>query len=463
MQRVELVLPDRREPWIVERRAVSVVRDVGRERACRPKAADASAQAAVRLQRHERRTVLAQRRRKPVEIHGALLSVRESVTDRAHRDPEQAPPRLGVECPAAGYTGVESGGAGRSGFRRLETGHFRAGCSGPGRPGTGFAGVRRFGIPRPGAGGRRSGAGCLGAGLPGPGRPGTGFAGAGRFGIPRPGAVRLGRGLEKGIGAVADDTVARPRGVAGVPHVENARLETAALREMEQAVHRMAPAGLFVPDVVVAQRHDRLRRLRIEAARALVVEEMAQVRADDDPGLRPAPQRFEQGVDLGRARVADEQRRHDEPREHPEQERKVDFKTVLALERRIAPADERELQGPANRRDVDRHGAERRFERLGAGHRHAADRVVVHRAEQDDPADLPRPRLQPRVRTRGDRAGVAIPRVRSDQRLRRRPPGPRPPEAGIDLPAQRLAVARVERPRDVRRLHPRGGVAAESA
>ena len=130
------------------------------------------------------------------------------------------------------------------------------------------------------------------------------------------------------------------------------------------------------------------------------------------------------------------------------------LQAVLALERRVELADELEVQGATNGCRVDRNASERCLERLRSGHRHAVNRVVVRGAEQHHPSNLPRPGPEPGVCARGDRPGVAVPRVRSDQRLGRRPLGAGLSEMGIDLPAQCLAVAGVEHARDVRGLDP---------
>ena len=153
------------------------------------------------------------------------------------------------------------------------------------------------------------------------------------------------RGLEERVGTVADHAVARPRRVARVAHVEGAGFQAAAFREMEQAVHRVAPARLLVADVFMAERDDGLRGRRVDAACALVVEVVAQVRADDDGRFRSAPERFEQGVDFGGRHVADKERHQGEPREHPHEEREMHLQAVLALERGVESADETELEG----------------------------------------------------------------------------------------------------------------------
>ena len=77
------------------------------------------------------------------------------------------------------------------------------------------------------------------------------------------------RRLEECVGAVADHVVPGPRRVARVAHVERRRFQAAPLREVEESVHRVPPARLLVADIVVAQRHDRLRGLRASRRRAL--------------------------------------------------------------------------------------------------------------------------------------------------------------------------------------------------
>ena len=213
------------KPRVGERGAVGVVRDVRRERAGHLQAADAAAQATVRLQGHERGAPLVQRRRQAIEVDGACLPVLDPVANRARGDAEQMSPRFEIEG--------------------------------------------------------------------------------------------LVRGLEERVGTVADHVIPGPRGVAGVAHVERRRFQAAPLRKVKQPVHRMPPARLLAANVVVAQRDDGLRGLRVEAPRALMVEEVAQIRADDDRRLRPAPERFEQRVDLGGRRGADQERHHARTAEAP--------------------------------------------------------------------------------------------------------------------------------------------------
>ena len=139
---------------------MGVVRDIRRERASNFQAADAAAQASVRLQGHERGAPLAQCRRQAIEVDRACLPVLEPVSNRMRGDAQQMPSRFEIE-----------------------------------------------------------------------------------------GVVR---GLEERVGAVADHAVPGPRRVAGVAHVERRRFQAAALREVEEPVHRVPPARLLVADIVVA-------------------------------------------------------------------------------------------------------------------------------------------------------------------------------------------------------------------
>src|SRR3989344_8600401 len=88
--------------------------------------------------------------------------------------------------------------------------------------------------------------------------------------------------LFKDICAIAYHPVMRSGGVAGIAQINGLRLETEPARHMQQAVHRVASAGVTVIDILGPQLLDRLRGRAIQFLRGFIVVIVTQVRADDD-------------------------------------------------------------------------------------------------------------------------------------------------------------------------------------
>ncbi len=148
---------------------------------------------------------------------------------------------------------------------------------------------------------------------------------------------------------------------------------------------------------------------------------VTQVRAHQHQRRCVAPHLRERGRDVLRRDRAEHERQQREIVEQHLQERQLNFQAVLLRVRRIGLDDVAALQRAATsaRRSIAT-ASERRRERTGGGHRHAAQIHAMTRADEHDAAnDLPQ-RCNRRVRGRGDAAGIDVARVRHDQRLRRR-------------------------------------------
>ena len=93
-----------------------------------------------------------------------------------------------------------------------------------------------------------------------------------------------------------------------------------------------APAGLFVADGLGAQLRDGLGGPGVDGAGLRIAEVVAEIRADDDEGLLPAPEAGQDLRHLGRVGVPHQQRDQGEGPQGQLQEGELDLEAVLALE-----------------------------------------------------------------------------------------------------------------------------------
>jgi hypothetical protein len=68
------------------------------------------------------------------------------------------------------------------------------------------------------------------------------------------------------IGAISHDLITRPGGIAGIAQIDGFPVQTFAPRHPQQTIHRIAPAGLLIADVLKAQRFNGLRGGAIQSA-----------------------------------------------------------------------------------------------------------------------------------------------------------------------------------------------------
>ena len=141
---------------------------------------------------------------------------------------------------------------------------------------------------------------------------------------------------------------------------------------------------------------------------AVVIQVVAEVRADDDERFRPAPQRLDHVRHLGRVRFADDQRHDGEIVQHHLQERQVDLEAVFELVGGVEDLDPGQAGGLGRPVLVHRDVSQGRPEDIGAAQRQPPDRHPVTRTQQHHPFDGRRRRGQPRVRGRGDGAGIDV-------------------------------------------------------
>ena len=137
--------------------------------------------------------------------------------------------------------------------------------------------------------------------------------------------------------------------------------------------------------------------------------EVAQVGADDDERLGPAPVGVDHGGNLVGAGVADDDCQQRELAERSLEERDVDLEAVLEGVGGVVDGEVGPLEGD---------GAERRVEAVGVGNGDAPERHAVRRAQQDDARDLV-PVAHARVGAGRHRPRVHVAGVGRDERLRR--------------------------------------------
>ena len=189
-------------------------------------------------------------------------------------------------------------------------------------------------------------------------------------------------GLVDRPGAIADDPVARPGGVARIAQIQRRHRHAARLGEREQALDRQPAAGLLAADIVGPHFLDRLAGPRVELARGVVVEVVAQVRRDDDHRLGPAPQRLDHLGDVLDVGGADDKRHQREVVEHALQEGQLDLEAVLLAVRLVVGRDLGQRERPLDRRAIQRYRAERRGELLDGRRGEAVEGDAMRRAEQ---------------------------------------------------------------------------------
>jgi hypothetical protein len=228
-------------------------------------------------------------------------------------------------------------------------------------------------------------------------------------------------GLRKRPGAISHDTRAAARGVAGIAQIKPPRREPRGARRQEQPRDRTAPAGVVGAEAGPVSAFDRRGGVRVAPARRVAAEIVRQVGADDDEGLRPAPQPLQNERDLLRRGAAHQQRRQREPTEHRLQERQLHLQGMLGRVGSVVPPHEGEVGDRGEGGLVHRNRAQRRLERRRRWNRDARHPGVMRGPDQDNPRDRPEAPAQRGEGGGGDRPGIDIAGMGRDQRLGRCP------------------------------------------
>ena len=97
----------------------------------------------------------------------------------------------------------------------------------------------------------------------------------------------------------------------------------------DHSLDGVAPAGLFVVDPVCLQGFDRLAGLAIPVSSVSIGQIMAEIRADHDQGLGPAPQPGQQTLDHCRRCRADHHWHDRKIAQQTLQERKLGFQRMF--------------------------------------------------------------------------------------------------------------------------------------
>ena len=98
---------------------------------------------------------------------------------------------------------------------------------------------------------------------------------------------------------------------------------------VQQATDRIAATGIMVTDVFVGQGLDGTGGCRIPHPCTVIVEEVTEIRADDQQGFPATPESLDDLGDLFCRCIADHQRNQREGSQQPLQEGQVNLETVF--------------------------------------------------------------------------------------------------------------------------------------